>query len=60
MLYKQSRKRLHRPGQLRPVIFYTLVAKRKKGKTIDELILSGLKANQEIVELVMSDMTKAK
>ena len=58
MLYKQSRKRLHRPGQLRPVIFYTLVAKLKKGKTIDELILEGLKANQEIIELVMGDLAR--
>lgn len=51
--YKQSRKRIHRPGQTRPVVYYTLVAKRDKGKTIDENILDSLRNNQNIVDTIM-------
>lgn len=51
--YKQSRKRLDRPGQTRPVVFYHIVAKRKGGKTIDEIILNGLQANEELLDRIM-------
>jgi SNF2 family DNA or RNA helicase len=51
--YKQSRKRVHRPGQTRPVIYYTLVGKMKRGKTIDERLVESLLNNQEITDYVM-------
>jgi SNF2 family DNA or RNA helicase len=51
--YKQSRKRIHRPGQTRPVVYYTLVAKMKKGKTIDEQIVESLQKNENIVSKIM-------
>lgn len=53
MQYKQSRKRSHRPGQTRPVIYYKLVSKMKKGKTIDETIYEGLDNNEEVIAKVM-------
>lgn len=52
--YLQSRKRVHRPGQTRPVIYYTLISKMKKGKTIDERIAEGLANNQEINDYIMN------
>lgn len=51
--YLQSRKRVHRPGQTRPVVYYKLVAKRPKGLSIDELIWKALANNEEITQLVM-------
>lgn len=51
--YKQSRKRTHRPGQTRPVVYYRLVAKMNKGKTIDEQIIQSLDNNQEIIDTIM-------
>ena len=53
--YLQSRKRIHRPGQDKPVIYYTLIAKMKKGKTIDEKILEALKNNKRVVDSIMED-----
>ena len=53
--YEQSRKRIHRPGQNRPVVYYTLVAKMKKGKTVDEKIVDSLKNNKSIVDSIMED-----
>jgi SNF2 family DNA or RNA helicase len=55
--YKQSRKRVHRPGQTRPVTYYILVAKLASGKTIDEQILDSLKNNQEIINDIMNKRT---
>jgi SNF2 family DNA or RNA helicase len=54
--YLQSRKRAHRPGQTRPVIYYKLVSKMKKGKTVDELIYQSLDNNQEVVSSIMDDV----
>jgi len=53
--YKQSRKRIHRPGQTRPVIYYTLVAKLDKGLTIDEKIVESLRTNQNLVDIIMRE-----
>ena len=46
--YQQSRKRLHRPGQTRPVTYYHIVARG----TIDEQIYAALEAKEEVVESV--------
>lgn len=51
--YKQSRKRTHRPGQTRPVVYYKMVAKMKKGKTIDEQIVDSLNKNENIINSIM-------
>lgn len=51
--YKQSRKRTHRPGQTRPVVYYHIIAKLNKGKTIDEKILESLKNNKELIDSIM-------
>lgn len=47
--YLQSRKRLHRPGQIRPVIYYTLTARN----TIDKTIMDSLKNNKNVVDYIM-------
>lgn len=52
-LYEQSRKRIHRPGQNRPVVYYHLIEKMKKGMTIDEKMYHALKNKQDIVKYVM-------
>jgi SNF2 family DNA or RNA helicase len=54
VLWRQSRKRLSRPGQTRPVIYYTLVAKMKQGVTVDEKILKSLENKQSYVDIVMN------
>lgn len=52
-LYEQSRKRIHRPGQTKPVVYYHLIEKMKHGKTIDEKIYQALQNKKNIVEEVM-------
>lgn len=54
MQYLQSRKRSHRPGQTRGVVYYKLVSKMKKGTTIDENIYKALDNNQEIISEIMN------
>lgn len=46
--YSQSRKRIHRPGQTRPVTYFHIVAEG----TIDEEIYAALEAKEEVVESV--------
>lgn len=53
MLYEQSLKRTHRPGQTRPVTYYHMVAKAGKIKTIDEKIMQALKNKKDIVKCIM-------
>lgn len=48
--YLQSLKRLHRPGQTRPVRYYHLVARG----TVDEVVYRSLDAKQEVIESVLS------
>lgn len=52
-LYEQSRKRIHRPGQTRPVVYYHMIETMKKGLTIDQKIYQALKNKQDIVKYVM-------
>jgi SNF2 family DNA or RNA helicase len=55
-LYKQSRKRIHRPGQTRPCYYYHIVAKAKGVKTIDEKIMEALKSKQDVVKYIMKNL----
>lgn len=52
-LYEQSRKRIHRPGQTRPVVYYHMIETMKKGLTIDEKMYQALKNKKDIVDYVM-------
>ena len=52
-LYEQSRKRIHRPGQTHPVVYYHLIEKRKKGYTIDQKIYTALQNKKDIAEYIM-------
>lgn len=52
-LYEQSKKRIHRPGQTRPVTYYHICAKLSKGTSIDEKILHALKTKQDVVTYLM-------
>jgi SNF2 family DNA or RNA helicase len=54
-LYTQSRKRLHRPGQDRPVTYYILQGKLRKGKSVDEGILNSLNQNEDFIQKVMRE-----
>lgn len=49
-LYQQSRARLYRPGQARPVHFVHLIAK----DTIDEAMYRSLQAKQDIIDSIKS------
>lgn len=51
--YDQARKRIHRPGQEEPCMYYHIVAKMPSGKTVDEEILSCLKEKKSYVTAVM-------
>ena len=51
--YKQALKRVHRPGQDNPCIYYHFVATRSSGTTIDEDILTCLKNKEDYVTAVM-------
>lgn len=52
-LYEQSKKRIHRPGQTRPVVYYHLIEKMKKGYTIDQKIYDSLQNKRDIIEYIM-------
>lgn len=52
-LYEQSRKRVHRPGQERSVIYYHLIETMSSGRTIDQKIYEALKNKKSVVEEVM-------
>ena len=52
-LYEQSRKRIHRPGQTRPVVYYHIVEKMKKGYSIDQKIYDSLQSKKDIIEYIM-------
>lgn len=51
--YNQALKRIHRPGQESPCIYYHFVATMSSGKTIDQQIISCLKAKEDYVAAVM-------
>lgn len=56
-LYEQSRKRIHRPGQTRPCVYYHMIEKKKPTKaskiTIDEKMFAALQQKKDIVNYVM-------
>lgn len=53
-LYLQSKKRIHRPGQTRPVYYIHLVADTYDGKpTIDSTVIKAVKLKKDIVDYVM-------
>ena len=53
-LYLQSKKRIHRPGQTRPVYYIHLVADTCTGKkTIDSLVLEAVRLKRDIIDYVM-------
>lgn len=56
--YEQAIKRIHRPGQTRPCMYYHMVAVKSSGKTIDQHIMSALKNKRNIVDDVMSGRKK--
>ena len=54
-LYRQSLKRIHRPGQTRPVTYYNIVCKIPKIRTIDEQILTALQSKQDVAEYLLKN-----
>lgn len=50
--YDQSRRRINRPGQTRPVRFYHLIA----NDTVDEKVYAALKAKTDVVSHIMDGM----
>lgn len=54
-LYEQSRKRIHRPGQTKPVVYYHLIETMKHGITIDRKIYESLNNKKDIVDYVMEE-----
>lgn len=56
-LYEQSKKRIHRPGQTRPVTYYHICSTIKKGKSVDEQILHALRRKQDVAEYLIKANT---
>lgn len=52
-LYEQSRKRIHRPGQTRGVVYIHMIETKTRGITIDEKMYNALKAKKDVVNYVM-------
>lgn len=53
-LYLQSKKRIHRPGQTRPVYYIHIVADTYDGKpTIDSRVIEAVQLKRDIAEYVM-------
>jgi SNF2 family DNA or RNA helicase len=50
--WQQARKRIHRPGQTRPVLYVNLLAKG----TIDEVVLKALKEKRDVAKAIIDDM----
>ena len=53
-LYKQSLKRVHRPGQKRSCTYFHIVGKLKSGYSVDETIMRAHELNMEIVDYIMN------
>lgn len=58
--YLQSKKRIHRPGQTRSVVYYHLVAQLSKGTSEDEKYISAYKRKQEVIDYIMEYEQKEK
>lgn len=52
--YEQSLKRIHRPGQARPVTYYHLIAEN----TIDVKVYRALQKKEEVITSVLGELTK--
>ena len=53
-LYLQSKKRIHRPGQTRPVYYIQLVADTCDGKsTIDSTVMEAVRLKKDIIDYIM-------
>ena len=52
--YDQARKRVHRPGQESPCLYYHFVATMSSGKTVDQEILQCWKDKENYVNMVMN------
>ena len=50
--YLQSLRRVHRPGQERPVTYYHMIARG----TVDEAVYKALQSRQEVVEAVLAEV----
>lgn len=58
-MYAQSRKRIHRPGQDKPVTYYHIVAQIPKiNESIDESIMLALQAKKDIVDYLLTKESK--
>lgn len=51
-MYLQSKKRIHRPGQTRPVVYYHIIADIPKKPSKDRQILAALKSKQDVIEYI--------
>lgn len=56
--YRQSKKRIHRPGQEHRCIYYYLVAELDKGKSIDRTIVDALIKKGDIVDSIVKQYSK--
>jgi len=54
-LYRQSIKRTHRPGQTRPVTYYTLVCRIPEITTIDEKCVKALALKQDLADYLLNE-----
>lgn len=54
--YEQSQKRIHRPGQDRPVVYIHLIA----NGTVDHVVHAALAKRKAVVEEVLSHLSKAR
>ncbi len=52
--YDQARKRVHRPGQESPCLYYHFVATMSSGKTVDQEILRCWKDKENYINMVMN------
>jgi SNF2 family DNA or RNA helicase len=50
--YIQSKKRIRREGQKRPVVYYYIISKMSKGLSVDELIFKSLKSNMNVIDYI--------
>ena len=57
--YRQSKKRIHRPGQDQKCIYYYLVAEIDKNKTIDRIIVDALIKKGSIVDSIVQEYSKS-
>lgn len=51
-LFSQSKKRIHRPGQTRPVTYYYIIADLPNKQSKDRQILAALKSKQDVIEYI--------